>query len=74
MKEFVNSLFVVQKYLLDHDNIKVVSVARNGMIKIVYDHAIMSLNDCDRRMKEYGIVNYSVSSDWCSNSIFVSFE
>ena len=40
MKEFLNSLFVVQKYSMNHDNIKTVSVAGNGIIKIVFDNGI----------------------------------
>ena len=74
MKEFVSSLFVLQKYLTGHDNIKTVSVARNGNIKIVYDNAIMSVSDVEKRMGEYGISNYHITSDWRSNSIFVDIR
>ena len=74
MKDFVNSLFVLQKYLVGHDNIKTVSVANNGNIKIVYDNAIMSENDVEKRMGEYGISNYRITSDWRSNSIFVDIK
>jgi hypothetical protein len=74
MKEFVNSLFVLQKYQIDHDNIKTVLVARNGNIKIVYDNSIMSVSGVEKRMGEYGVDNYSITSDWRSNSIFVDIK
>lgn len=74
MKDFVNSLMVMQKYMLDHDNIRTISVARNGIIKIVFDHEIMSENDCRRRMEEYGISEYEMAADWHSNSIFITVK
>jgi len=74
MKEFVNSLFTAQKYLMAHDNIKTVSVAKNGVITVVFDNGVMSESDCKNRMKEYGIENYEMSSDWRSNTIFVKIK
>jgi hypothetical protein len=74
MKEYINNLFAIQKYLQDHDNIKVVSIAKNGMITVVFDNGEMSENDCRQRMKQYGISDYTLSSDWHTNTIFVKFQ
>ncbi|MDR3350735.1 MAG: hypothetical protein LBN98_03675 [Prevotellaceae bacterium] len=74
MKTAIQNLFAVREFLTHQRYIKVMSVAKDGTIKIVYDAKHVCEQEAKERMDELGVKNYSISSDWRSNSVFVTIK
>ena len=74
MEKTIQNLFAVREFLTHQRYIKTVSVAQNGIIKIVYDAGNVCVREAKERMKELGVKNYNVESDWRSNSVFVTIN
>jgi len=73
-KEISGHLQAIQQYLMSDDEIIVVSVARSGVIKIVFNGDVMRGSDCVARMEEFGFGKFSWQLDVRSNSIFMIVE
>jgi hypothetical protein len=72
-----SSLAVLSRILLDQDQIKVVSVSGNGVIKVVFDSEKVSVGDIFLKEGIEGIIEGSHSfmeGDPRSNSIFITIK
>ena len=74
METTIQNLLAVREFLTHQRYIKMMSVAQNGVIKIVYDAGNVCEREANERMEELGLKNYNVESDWRSNSIFVTIN
>ena len=74
METTIQNLFAIREFLTHQRYIKMVSVAQNGVIKIVYDAGNVCEREANERMEELGVKNYNVECDWRSNSVFVTIK
>jgi hypothetical protein len=74
MDTTIKNLFAVREHLTHQYYIKMVSVAKSGVIKIVYDAANICEREAKERMEGLGVKNYNVEVDWRSNSVFVTIN
>ena len=74
MDEMIKNLFAVREFLTHQRYIKMMSVAQNGVIKIVYDAGNVCEREANERMEELGVKDYAVEVDWRSNSVFVTIK
>jgi hypothetical protein len=72
MKELEANLTALSVFLTGQDQIKVVSVAGNGVIKVVFDSEKVSVGDLFRDGGPIWPGKCSVDTDARSNSIFVT--
>ena len=73
MKLFI-TLLALQAQMTDQRHIKVVSVAANGVITIVFDWGLVTPLMVEDKMKDAGITEYTMTDDWSTNSIFVKIK
>jgi hypothetical protein len=74
METAIQNLFAIREFLTHQRYIKTMLVAKNGVIKMVYDAGHVCEREAKERMEDMGVKNYSVISDWLSNSIFVTIN
>jgi hypothetical protein len=74
MKTRMKNLLAIREFLLHQDNIKMLSVAGNGVIKIAYDASLVSVEEATGIMSECGVSSFCVALDWRANAVFVTIN
>ena len=74
METTIQNLFAIREYLTHQLYIKMISVAKNGTIKIVYNAGHISEREAEERMERLGVKNYKVKLDCRSESVFVTIK
>jgi hypothetical protein len=70
----IQNIFAMREYMAHQKDIRLVSVAQNGVIKIVYNAERVGVGEAETRMEALGVRNFRTEFDSLSCSVFVTIR
>lgn len=64
----------LRDFMAAQEDVRVLSVARNGFMKIAYDAERVSVDKATDNMRKCGVGNFDVSLDCRSGCVFVTIK